>query len=221
MKLTGIKAVLFDFDDTLGNREAYAYMCYRDTLEKFRTDEDDFEFEAILQQCMIWDQNGEVNKNYVKERVKERFGFEIGIEDFNAYWNAHLWEFTIPFEETKRTLDILKEKYQLGIITNGPSDGQRKKIEKAQIQDYFDDEHIIVSGDHPFSKPDPEIFLLACERLHVKPEEAVYVGDLYSRDVLGAHRAGLTPIWIWTHGNRRDSNNVITIHGIEEILEYL
>ena len=43
-------------------------------------------------------------------------------------------------------------------------------------------------------KPEPHIFVHACERLNVIPTEAVYVGDNYYADVVGARRAGLQPV---------------------------
>ena len=43
-------------------------------------------------------------------------------------------------------------------------------------------------------KPDPRIFTLALERAGLAPEEAVYVGDLYSVDVLGARAAGMDAV---------------------------
>ena len=43
-------------------------------------------------------------------------------------------------------------------------------------------------------KPDPRIFRMALERAHVEARDAVYVGDLYSIDVLGARSAGLSAI---------------------------
>ena len=49
-------------------------------------------------------------------------------------------------------------------------------------------------------KPDPRIFRLGVERAGVTPGEAVYVGDLYSVDVLGARAAGLAGILIDPRG---------------------
>ena len=65
-----MKAVFFDFDDTLGNREIYAYRCYKDILKQHCHIEDPIEFEAVLQQVMIFDQHGDVNKAYVAEMQK-------------------------------------------------------------------------------------------------------------------------------------------------------
>jgi putative hydrolase of the HAD superfamily len=49
-------------------------------------------------------------------------------------------------------------------------------------------------------KPDPRIFRLALERAGVAPREAVYIGDLYSVDVVGARAAGLSPILLDPRG---------------------
>ncbi|GGJ98066.1 HAD family hydrolase [Luteimonas terricola] len=50
------------------------------------------------------------------------------------------------------------------------------------------------------AKPDPAIFLAACERLGVPPAEVLHVGDHPDADVAGAARAGLRSCWI----NRAD-----------------
>ena len=61
-----IKAILFDFDYTLGDREKYAYECYKTILSKHTDTSDPVAFEAVLQDCMIWDQQGDVKINSVK-----------------------------------------------------------------------------------------------------------------------------------------------------------
>jgi putative hydrolase of the HAD superfamily len=53
-------------------------------------------------------------------------------------------------------------------------------------------------------KPDPRIFQMALDRAGVAPDEAVYIGDLYSIDVVGSRAAGLDailldPAGLWGH----------------------
>ena len=55
---------------------------------------------------------------------------------------------------------------------------------------------VVDSGEVGVEKPDPRIFRLALARASVAPSEALYVGDLYSVDVLGARAAGLDAILI-------------------------
>ena len=50
-----IRAVLFDFDDTLGNREEYAYAFFKDIIEENTDITDPLEKEAVLQDLMLWD----------------------------------------------------------------------------------------------------------------------------------------------------------------------
>jgi putative hydrolase of the HAD superfamily len=45
-------------------------------------------------------------------------------------------------------------------------------------------------------KPDPQIYLLACEQLGVAPEEAMFVGDGANDELAGAERAGLRAVLI-------------------------
>lgn len=215
-----IRAVFFDFDDTLGNREIYAYRCYRDILKE-RTDiADPVEFEAVLQHVMIWDQHGDVNKSYVADMLKKTYGIDVAEEDFNTYWDSVLWKYAVPFEGAADTLAYLQKKYMLGVITNGPSEGQRKKLEQSGLMRFFDPEHIIVSGDYGIKKPDPRLFLAACRKLDVKPEESVFVGDIFARDVLGACRAGMKPVWIWKE-DRCCTADVTRISRIEELKNIL
>ena len=213
-----IKAIFFDFDDTLGNREVYAYNCYRAILKENTDIDDPVLFETIVQDCMLWDEKGNVNKKYVKDMLKKAWNIELPFDDFNTYWDSRLWEFAELLPDARETLEELKKKYKIGIITNGPAEGQRKKLQTAGIWDLFDEDLIIVSGDWPFAKPDVRLFHKACERAGVLPEEAVHVGDLFSRDVIGAYNAGMTPVWIWTQGVRKNETDVITIHFLKELL---
>ena len=55
---------------------------------------------------------------------------------------------------------------------------------------------VLDSGVVGVEKPDPRIFRLALERARVEARDAVYVGDLYSIDVLGARSVGMSAILI-------------------------
>ncbi|MFY9553542.1 MAG: HAD family hydrolase [Blastocatellia bacterium] len=93
---------------------------------------------------------------------------------------------------TARTLEELKNRgYNLAVVSN--SDGRiENACEQAGIASYFD--FFIDSFNVGVEKPDPEIFRLATQRAGVAPDEALYLGDLYWVDVVGARSAGLVPI---------------------------
>lgn len=73
----------------------------------------------------------------------------------------------------KEMLDALKQRKKLAI---GSSSKNTKFIlERIGLDDYFD---VIADGnDITHSKPDPEVFLLAAERLGLSPEECLVVED--------------------------------------------
>lgn len=216
-----IKAVFFDFDDTLGDRDRYAYDCYRDILKENSQIDDPVLFEAVLQDCMLWDEKGNINHNHCKEMLKKKYDIDLPCEDFNAYWDARLWKYCVPFSDTLETLTYLSQKYALGIITNGPSDGQRNKIQHAGLERFFPEENVTVSGDYDFAKPDVRLFQTAMNKMNVLPEESVYVGDIFANDVLGAYRAGMRPVWIWTCGERKCGVDIPVIHHISDLMKIL
>jgi putative hydrolase of the HAD superfamily len=89
---------------------------------------------------------------------------------------------------------------RLGVVSN--SDGRvEQALEAAGLRRYFD--VVIDSALVGLEKPDPRIFQAALERLGVEPDEALYVGDLYPIDILGARAAGIDAILLG-HGHEAD-----------------
>lgn len=85
----------------------------------------------------------------------------------------------------------------VALVTNGPPDIQRLKIEQAGIGSYLS--AVVISGEIGIGKPDPAIFGRALELIGAAPEHAVMVGDSWERDVTGALAAGMRAVWI-SHG---------------------
>lgn len=113
----------------------------------------------------------------------------------NAELFAAIWEVTYYVRDLRagvpEMLGSLRDAgYRLGIVSNNSSFfSVFDMLERYGIRDLFDD--ITVSSQTGFRKPAPEIFQIAMCRLHVRPEECVYVGDTISRDVVGPKRAGM------------------------------
>jgi putative hydrolase of the HAD superfamily len=80
---------------------------------------------------------------------------------------------------------------KLGVVSN--SDGRvEDALRAAGLRPYFD--VVVDSSLAGVEKPDPAIFRAALETLGVRPAEALYVGDLYEVDVLGANAAGIPAV---------------------------
>jgi putative hydrolase of the HAD superfamily len=83
------------------------------------------------------------------------------------------------------------------VVTNGPPDIQRLKLEQTGLSDLFS--AVVISGELGLGKPDPAVFLHALELVDTPPDRAVMVGDSWQRDVVGALATGVEPIWL-SHG---------------------
>ena len=95
--------------------------------------------------------------------------------------------------KNQKLLLNLKENYKLGLVSN--FDGNLLIICKEfGYNKIFD--IIIDSFKVDIRKPDPDIFRLALERLDVKPEEAIMIGDNYNIDILPAKNMLMTTIWL-------------------------
>lgn len=108
------------------------------------------------------------------------------------------------FPEAASALDELRRHGALGLVTNGPPDLQREKLAATGIDGAFG--VVVVSGEVGIGKPDPRIFHLALAALGVSPEAAIHVGDSPERDVAGAWRAGIAPVWLDRAGTGWDGD---------------
>ena len=108
----------------------------------------------------------------------------------------------VIFPESLNVMHQLKRSYRLALITNGASDIQREKIEGAGLEPFFDP--ILISGNLGFGKPAPEIFAAALRQLNLAQDEAVMVGDSFSRDIEGARAVGIKTVWINRFARTRD-----------------
>lgn len=87
--------------------------------------------------------------------------------------------------------------HRVGLITNGPEVEQRQKLRRSGLEDRF--ESVTISGELGVAKPEPAIFERALASLGVEAANAVYVGNNFAADVVGACGAGMDAIWL-DHG---------------------
>jgi putative hydrolase of the HAD superfamily len=83
---------------------------------------------------------------------------------------------------------------RLVLLTNGPGDGQRRKVESSGLLGLVPD--VVISTEVGFAKPDRRAVSLAIERAGGQPDTAIMIGDTYDRDVLGALNCDVPAIWI-------------------------
>ena len=82
---------------------------------------------------------------------------------------------------------------------------------------------VVVSGDLPFAKPQPEIFVYTAEKLGVAVSQCVYVGDHPVNDIEGALSSGMKAIrmnWGWFK-NQTLREDVPVIDNIYDVLKHI
>ena len=120
------------------------------------------------------------------------------------------------FADVVPALSDLRERYALGLVTNGASCLQHEKLDRSGLRPFFD--VVVVSAEFGAGKPDASIFRYALSCLGVPPGQAVMLGDSLDRDVDGAHSAGLQAIWVNRLGQARpaDRRDVVEVSTLGE-----
>lgn len=116
-------------------------------------------------------------------------------------------------------LKELRRRFRLGIITNGPPKNQREEIAALGLDGLMD--AVVVCGELPFRKPDPEAFLHACRLLDSPPGHTLMVGNSLRDDILPARKLGMPTVWIDRDGAGSEQYSGPTLRVATELPAWL
>ncbi|KAJ0259401.1 Haloacid dehalogenase-like hydrolase [Hirschfeldia incana] len=113
-------------------------------------------------------------------------------ELYDYFTTEQAWKLCDP--EAEKVFKAIKEAgVKVAIVSNFDT-RLRPLLRALRCEDWFD--AVAVSAEVEAEKPNPTIFLKACELLGVNPEDAVHVGDDRRNDLWGARDAGCDA-WLW------------------------
>lgn len=125
----------------------------------------------------------------------------------------------VLFDDVAPVLTDLKEKgLILGLISNVEQD-MTETLTRLKLPSWL--AIVVTSQDTGFNKPKPEIFREALRRARVKPSEAIYIGDQYQVDVIGARGAGIKAILLDRGDYYQDITDCPRIKSLTEAAGYL
>lgn len=177
--LSGIRAVIFDLDDTLYSEKEYVRSGFR-AVADYLSDTNIYEqlYSCFEQQLKPFDA--------VFQNEKQR-------AEYLAVYRSHKPDIRL-YDDARETLNALKEYgIAVGIITDGRPEGQRAKLKALGLSNIADE--IIITdevGGPQFRKPNDIAFRIMQGRLNLPYENMAYVGDNASKDFLAPRVLGMS-----------------------------
>ena len=186
--LEGLKAIIFDLDDTLYGEKQYVRSGYRaiaDSLPQIEKMEQKL-WNAFEQKKSAIDEVLCAEGLYTEERKQQC----LSIYRFHQP-KISFYEGTLELLQKLRTAG-----YKLGVITDGRPEGQRAKIKALGLEELVD--YIIVTdelGGIEYRKPNKAAFERMQETLGVKFEEMCYIGDNIKKDFIAPELLKMRSFW--------------------------
>jgi len=214
--------LFFDLDNTLWDFDRNAKLAMHETiaeLDLLNQIQDFEQFHAFYENInhQLWEayRKQEIRKN---ELISKRFSdtlsqFNIqGVDPtrMNNLYLQHMAKQTNLVENSIEVLTELKQrKLKLHIITNGFREVQLNKLKNTRLDRFFD--HVFISEDISFPKPDIRAFQHAIRSSNAKKEKSIMIGDNWEADIVGARNFGIDQIYFTNDSKFRDYSTPETI----------
>jgi HAD superfamily hydrolase (TIGR01549 family) len=210
LDLQKIKAVFFDVDDTLYDQMA----TFRKALERSGILIGDVPMEVFYKEMryqsdVLWSdyQAGTLLLETMRiiriQQAGAAYRIEISAGQAAQFQSCYEDEQSklSPYPEAIPLIQKLRSQaITVGLITNGPVDHQRRKIEQLELHKWVPEQLIFISDALGFAKPDPRVFHHVNQVSASEPEACLYIGDSWRNDIAGAASVGWQSIWL----NHRD-----------------
>lgn len=210
---------LFDLDGTLYSRDDLVRNLIEQQYDDFRAELSHIERARYIERVIKLDAHGYHPKEQLYAQVADEWnlGPDVQAKLFDHFWNSYDAHCHLP-EDTLTTLRALRDEgARLGIITNGQTVRQNRKIDVLGIRDFFD--VILISEAEGLKKPHPEIFRRAVNRCRSLGRDTVFIGDHPVADIDGSRDAGLAAIWKKVPYWRVTREDVRVVERLAEIVE--
>ena len=186
-------AVFFDLDNTLYDVEQYFSGAFHDVAEylsrKYQMSETDIHDELMD----LWKTKTSMYP-HIFDVLLDNIGVDGELEGVVGLFNSY--DFKIkPYPDVIPALEELKrEKHVMGLITDGNTDRQKRKIRSSGLIDFFD--VVIYTKEIGNPKPSEIPFIKAMSAVSADPQDSHYIGDNPIIDFIGAKIAGMKTVRI-------------------------
>lgn len=210
------KHLFFDLDHTLWDfeknaEESLTELYQRHDLHLRQITANDFVSTYSRINAEMWElyHKGIIDKEHLRTQRFVKTFVELGVEEQHvpdSLWDEYLELLPLRTNLLPYASEILQQfagNFRMSIITNGFKEVQRHKMQNSNIFHYF--EHVLISEEVGFQKPDKEIFELALNLHDAKPHEVLMIGDSLNADIQGAVNAGIHSVYF--NPDKKDGNH--------------
>ena len=228
--MEAIKHIFFDLDHTLWDFEKNSALAFEKIFQELNFDINSQQFMAIYNPINVayWKlyEKNEIDQETLRvSRVKDAFealNYAITLDEINIISNLFIDYLTSNnhlIEGTIETLEYLKDKYVLYIITNGFSIVQDVKLQKSNLDKYF--VTITNSEAAGHKKPHENIFKHALTIANASKTESIMIGDSFEADVLGAQNFGIKAVFFNPANEMVSNEEIIQIQSLTQLKNLL
>ncbi|MDH2924125.1 putative hydrolase of the HAD superfamily [Nicoletella semolina] len=189
--------ILFDADETLFS--FHSYLGLKNVLSRYgisHSKEDYAQFQAINKPLWVAYQNAEISAEELRSirfahfsTLTGRTPLELNLELMNE-----MAQISQPLDGVYRMLESLHGKVKMGIITNGFTYLQHKRLTNTNTEKFF--EFVITSEEIGVAKPSPQIFEAAFSKMgEFDRNNVLMVGDTLTSDIQGGRNMGIDTCW--------------------------
>ena len=183
------KAVIFDMDGVIFDSEKLVLQSWQWVAKQYGLEG----IEEVFPKCI--GVNAVNTKLIFLEYYGEEFPYDVYKKEASKWFHDRFDNGKLPLKPgVVELLSYLQEAgYKIGLASSTREAVVTQEIRDAGLLSYFDN---LTCGDMlKKSKPEPDIFFMACDKLGVTPEEAIVIEDSYN-GIRAAYRAGITPIMV-------------------------
>lgn len=186
--MTG-KAVIFDMDGVIFDSERLVLDCWEKVGEKYHL----ADIREVFTECI--GTNKEKTKEIVYEHYGESFAYDKFAKEASLLFHDVVKSDGLPVKNGVRELleYLKKNETPVGLASSTRLAVVEEELKQAGLYGYF---QIVVGGDQlKRSKPHPDIYLMACEKMKVLPKDAYAIEDSYN-GIRAAYGAGMMPVMV-------------------------
>lgn len=218
--------VFFDADDTLFDFNKSQAIAFRESVSHFKVS---YHTESLFSDYKksnkeLWAalEQGTISLEELRIlRFKRIFDAHKINQDpiiFGNYYMQKISESTHLIPYAVQICQFLKsQNIKIGIITNGYTEVQTKRVKQSDLFPYIDS--ITISEEAGFRKPQPQIFEIALNNHSgIEKEKILMVGDNIHADVHGANQFGIDSCWFHQAGGN-PKLNIIPKHIVTELIQ--